>query len=281
MHISPTAALESAVERTRTLCLEGVTIEKWLTLSLIAWVASFGEGGYSAKLPDTSDLPDWLKFDSPVIWALGAIGAGVGVALIWLGSRMKLVFIDNVMRRRVLLGEPWNYYARPALFLFALRMAFFALIGASALVALFAFFGLPPWNHLVPDFSSPSAFFSRFSAVLVVAVPVVISFGLLGLFINDFVAPVIVIEQVTGSAALARAWRAVTRAGVGNLFVYFLLRIVLSMLLVSVAFVAMLMTCCLGALPFLSTVILLPAYVFLMAFSVAFLEQLCRAPNAD
>jgi hypothetical protein len=59
----------------------------------------------------------------------------------------------------------------------------------------------------------------------------------------------------------------------GPLFLYVLLRIVLSVALGLLAFLAVCATLCIAMLPYLGTVILLPLYVFVRSYALHFFSQ--------
>jgi hypothetical protein len=74
------------------------------------------------------------------------------------------------------------------------------------------------------------------------------------------------------------AWRAcraeVLAGNIGGLFLFYLLRFVLGIGVAMIAAVLTCMTCCLTAVPYLGTVILLPVFVCSRAYSLCYLEQL-------
>ena len=50
----------------------------------------------------------WFQFGVPVALALLVIG----VALLWLSSRGKLIFLDNMIQERAAFVDPWKRFRR-------------------------------------------------------------------------------------------------------------------------------------------------------------------------
>lgn len=59
----------------------------------------------------------------------------------------------------------------------------------------------------------------------------------------------------------------------GPVILYLLFSIVLAIAFVAIACVLTCVTCCITAIPYVGTVILLPVYVFFMAFLLLFIRQ--------
>ena len=75
-----------------------------------------------------------------------------------------------------------------------------------------------------------------------------------------------------------RIVRAEILAGnLGTIILYFLMKIMLAIAVGIIAVISTCLTCCLAAIPYLGTVILLPLYVFTRCYPVCFLAQL--GPN--
>ena len=68
--------------------------------------------------------------------------------------------------------------------------------------------------------------------------------------------------------------REVLAGNVGGLFVFYVLRLVLAFGLAIATLVLRCVTCCVAGIPYLSSVFLLPVYVFWRAFPLYYLEQL-------
>ncbi len=125
MPVSYIDPAERAWTRTRRLLFRPFDVEKWAIIGFAAFLAGLAGRWAGIGLtprwnfrfpPDFDDL-----FEPPFghlidrfgdsSWFLGLpLGLGmlaVGVALAWLGSRGKLIFLDYVFRERSAFVEPW------------------------------------------------------------------------------------------------------------------------------------------------------------------------------
>lgn len=269
----------------------------WFVLGFASFLATLGEGGGSGRFPTSlpgsggsgsggSGGSGASEFDSMFGDALGWINSnldlviGVGVAVVvglvalsvggtWLTSRGKFIFLDGVVRETAAIVEPWSRLRAEAnsLFFFKVILGFGTFLwflvsagvgylvwrasGATALpwlwgVLTFAGLFLPP---LIP---------------LAFASWLVDTFGVLWMYGNGG----------TGMAALRRVWKDVVVREAKSLILFVLLNLAMSMGAAVLAMMAVLFTCCIGALPYLSSVVLLPIAVFFRAYSLHFAAQL-------
>ena len=125
-------------------------IKKWFVLGFSAFLAELGSRGGSSGF--NSSIGDEVNFDNlgegpaelwetiaahGLLFALGAFGCAmvlvVVVALLWVSSRGKFMFLDNVVYNRALIVEPWKRFRKQGNSLFLFRIAFFL---ASALLIM-------------------------------------------------------------------------------------------------------------------------------------------------
>jgi len=92
--------------------------------------------------------------------------------------------------------------------------------------------------------------------------------------LDDFVVPLMVIRNVRVVEAWGIWRREVLPGNVAGLFVFYLLRIVLALGIAVGVLVIRCLTCCVAAIPYLSSVLLLPVFVFWRAFPLYYLEQI-------
>ena len=104
-------------------------IGKWFVLGFTAWLATLVEansgGGGSGGTGDLSDAgsePEveeffnegfsWVQANIEVVFGVGAIIAAIVIVVVvlltWVQSRGKLMFLDNVINNRALVGQPWK-----------------------------------------------------------------------------------------------------------------------------------------------------------------------------
>ena len=96
--------------------------------------------------------------------------------------------------------------------------------------------------------------------------------GLIRLALFDFVVPVMYLRG-TGVMAAWREFRGLLAANPGSFILYVLFKIVIALAVGTIACVLTCATCCLAALPYVGTVIMLPLIIFNREYSLYFLEQ--------
>jgi hypothetical protein len=295
---SPADAVSHAVERSKQL-LFPVKIEKWFALGFTVFLAQCGDGGGTGNVPTNfptgrssspplSGSPSDLRhafeealrtFQSDVALyvslAVGTVVIGLGLWLfvLWFSSRAKLMLVESVIWDRVDVGGQWTRAAELGASLFKFRAVLGAsgwlLFLASAAAGIAA--GLPAF--LAGNFWGPRAWaaYATFAlGALLVGIPLAIASAL----VDDFVVPLMVLRNARVAEAI-RACRAEVLAGnVGGLVLFYLLKVVLALGIGMVAAVLTCLTCCLAAIPYLGTVLLLPLFVFSRAYPLYYLEQL-------
>ena len=91
--------------------------------------------------------------------------------------------------------------------------------------------------------------------------------------VNDFVIPIMYAQRCSFMSAWGVFWKKVVPGHVWSLTLFYAMRFLLTLSVGIIALMATCFTCCLAALPYLGTVILLPTYVLLRSYSVYYLEQ--------
>lgn len=298
MSRSPADAISRAVERSQQL-LFPFNANKWFALGFTVFLAQCGEsgGGSFPNIPSGSSPSSsggggggafdfqkmldealaWLNRDLSLYVTLAAVGAaltlGLWVLVVWLSSRAKLMFVESVIWDRVDLGGQWARAAELGMSLCKFRLAFgvggwLLFLGSMAAAVVAA----------LPDLRSGDFFGTRAligyailaASALFIGLPLSITLALL----DDFVVPLMVVRN----ARVGQAWsicRAEVLAGnLGSVVLFYLIRIGLAFAIGMAVMVISCVTCCLTALPYLGTVILLPIFVFSRAYPLYYLEGL-------
>lgn len=278
-------AIPAAFRRmTRTL-FEPFDLGKWFVMGFCAWLASLGDGGVSPSLnfnirgsplqADFPDLREWLSEYWPVI-ALVAIllflaGLAFTLLILWLSSRGKFMFLDGVVYNRGAVVDPWHRYRQPANSLFGFRVLYgLAILLALALVAA-ACLGLA-WVDIARGSFGPAAL----AAILIGGaslLAIILAAGIISSLVDDFVVPVMYLRGQRVMAAWGIVWRELVQGHLGLVLLFYVVKILLAIAIAAIALAAMCLTCCLAALPYLGTVILLPLFVFVRCYSLCFIEQ--------
>ncbi len=253
----------------------------WLGMGFAAWMAGFvdiGAGQWNSEGLDwtrntTGDLVEGL-IALTVVAGIAAVGIVTGIILLWVGSRAKFVFIDNVVQGHGAVVEPWTRHGRQGDSLFLWRLAFYA-VYALLLVAValpFIFFANLGSGDGITQVLAGATLMLMMGALCILILP----FFFVNLILNDFVVPVMYRHGVSATEAWGQ-FMPVLREHLIQFILYalmvFVLQIGMGLALAAVA----ILTCCVGgvilSIPFVGTVLLLPVYVTYRAFSLEFLAQ--------
>jgi len=282
--------LQRAWARTRLTLFAPLDLAKWLVLAFSAWLAGLVDGvgggapsgrirsGHGADfVGGLYSLQEWFAQHPwlvPLVVAAIVAGALLLVVLLWLSSRGKFIFLDNVVHNRAAIVEPWGRYRRLGNSLFLWRLGFFA-VAIAVLAALAGVLLLVAGG--VAGFTVATVRGTVAIALGVLAALFsIVALACVALFLDSFVVPVMARTEL-GAAA---AWRLLLpwfEAYLGAFLGYALFVLALG-LAVGVAVVVFgLLTCCVGflllAIPYVGTVLLLPVFVTYRAFSLEFLAQ--------
>ena len=290
MNITYIEPLSRAWNRMKTSLFVPFDLHKWLVVGFSAFLAGLADGGRGSGTARWSgrhgfreflDFPnkawDWLV--SHPVWFIAIIFAGlcaviIGITLLWLSSRGKFMFLDNVVHNKAEIAKPWREFHREGNSLFLWRLVF----GLIVLVLLFGF--------AVFFFMTASALFagssdSRLPLVFIVGMGFLFLFvfvviGYISLFLNDFVTPIMYKNNIPATQAWGR-FLSLFERHFFYFIIYGLLVFGLMIGFVIVVVIAGLATCCIGwlllVIPYIGTVITLPFWYTLRAFSLEFLGQ--------
>ncbi|MEB3317658.1 MAG: hypothetical protein VKO39_05900 [Cyanobacteriota bacterium] len=229
--------------------------------------------------PLIDSLP-WIQKHRAVILTLTLVVAAVllviGVVATWLSSRGHFMLLDGTIRNRGAIAAPWREYRREGNSLFRCRFW----LGLIYMIGLTMVVGGGIW--LVRDDLRASLFNSRPPSVggTLVGVAIVVllltwglAMGVVTMLLQDFVAPVMLLRRIP----VMRAWRIVFQSIVkdhpGTLALYIVIRFLLDMSIGVLSLIVILCTCCIAAIPYIGSVILLPLTAFRLIYPLAFLEQ--------
>ena len=303
MRIEYWAVLGRAWRRMKDILFRPIDPVKWLILAFCAWVAGFLDGhgggggggggnhgvGVGPRI-NPRDVREGVQAMLTAIhsawqWVLGHWGAtlfvfvgiplliGLILVIVWLSSRFKLIFLDNLVRRSAEIVEPWRRLGRlgDSLSLFRIGFGFAALVIGVALVLTMVALGI---------FTAASKGNVAGIVGLIVGGFVFMAFIVaaiyIGLFLESFVVPIMYRYNVT----VMPAWRVFLpwlSAEGANFFLYGLFVLLLYIAAAAVILTVGFATCCIGFLilmiPYLGTLVLLPLIVTYRYLSLEFLAQ--------
>jgi hypothetical protein len=294
--ISCTAPAGTAWESMKVTLFRPFSLGKWFMLGFSAWLATLGQGGGSVQTAGFGNpfsgstfenldpasfataLAEMWSFVRPYI-ALAIpviiLCVGIGAMFVWVQSRGKFMFLDNLVNDRTEVKKPWAAYAGHgnSLFLWSLLYA----------LVCFVIFGLTVAGLVVTVFV-PMGQNGAFTQSMVAPI---IGFGLLfflltianayiTLFLNDFVVPL----MYKFNLKTTEAWSRFLNMAGGNwgaLLLYGLMYSVLyaawsiGLIVIGVA------ACCLGlilsSIPYVCAVYALPMTTYMRFYSLQYLAQ--------
>jgi hypothetical protein len=298
MSRSPADAISKAVERSQQL-LFPFNANKWFALGFTVFLAQCSDGGGSfPSLPsgpssstsggggsgsgfDFQKIIDEalasLNRDLALYVTLAAVGAalmvGLAVLIVWFSSRAKLMFVESVIWDRVDVTGQWARAAELGMSLSKFRLAlgfggwflFLCSLGGAVVAAL-------------PDFKSGDFLGARaligYSILGASALFIGFPLAVVAALLDDFVVPLMVVRNARVREAWAICRAEVLTGNVGGVVLFYLLRIGLAFAIAIAAMVISCVTCCLTAVPYIGTVLMLPIFVFSRAYPLYYLEGL-------
>ncbi len=277
-------------------------IKKWFVLGFSAWLAQLLEGGGSSGSTNADSdfsgsstsssgtasttssqevyemFTQWIQDHIGTVIAVASLAliliVAIFITLVWVRSRGKFMFLDNVVHNRYLIKVAWHDFREQGDSLCRWTLGLVAVfLGIFLLTA-----GVSGWY--VVDIIQRDAWTSGNTLSVIGVGLVVFVIGLVWAYISilleNFIVPLMYRHRITAT----QAWRKflpLHREMLGQFILYALWIFLLSLCLVVVVIILGFATCCIGfiilSLPYLSVVILLPAYVYLRLLGPDFLRQ--------
>lgn len=303
--ISVTEPVSPALERVKMMLFKPFDLGKWFTIGFCAWLAFLGQSGgggggginnsfnynnnnrngvsYSGSAADglrhgyhqaRDYFLDNLGWIIPLAAVVVILMVAMWLLILWLSSRGKFMFLHCVALNKAEVGEPWSKFEPEATSLFWFRVSL-GLIGMVVMLPLLAGIGIPIVQMILrgePDIGG-IMLAAGFGLVFIV---LVIVFGLIHKFTEDFVVPILFLRGGKCLTAWKEFWGLLAdHAGLFTLYILF--QIVLGMAIGIIVLGAILITCCLAGclmiIPYVGTVVLLPVLVFKRSYPLYFLRQ--------
>ena len=159
-YANPTAR---AIERMKTILFRPFDLGKWFAIGFTAWLATLLDGGCSSSsdfgisdgfgsngdvnidgMDDVRDMAgsaidsvrDQMSWIVPVVLVVVLVVATIVIALLWVSSRGKFMFLDNVVHNRALVTQPWSEMRSRGNSLFWWRLIFNIAVTAVFLILI-------------------------------------------------------------------------------------------------------------------------------------------------
>lgn len=221
------------------------------------------------------DVLQWVKdhVGLVIVIAIGGtiVFLAVWILILWINSRAKFMLLEAIANDTWQVVEPWKRFKPLGNSLFRFRAALAAIsFGTFLLIGLVAFL------VALPDIRARSFGGPAIAAILLgifILFPAMITIGLIDWATKYFITHIMF---ATGQSTVS-AWNEFRNDVLpGNRWNFFLFLLMQGLVGIGVAIIQGLLgclTCCIGALPYLSSVIALPLLVFSRAYPIYFLQQ--------
>ena len=272
----------AAYELMKRILFQPFDFAKWCVIGFAAFLSGSWGSGFQFRFPakgtwnfrsisyDNLSTSDSFPFRLlPFIIAISILILIVVVVFMWIRARGRLIFTDCVVKNRAAIVAPWNEYRREgnSFLFFSIAVMFVGLLILVAFVLLIVGSkGLFSHSKLTTELHTGAVF------VFVVVGLIWLAFSVFFAVVTQFMIPVMYRRRCLALEAFFDVSRLIlARPGPIILYVLFGIVVVLAFLITST--IISCLTCCIAALPYISSVVFLPAFVWLLAFKLLFLRQ--------
>jgi hypothetical protein len=270
-----------AFELTNKILFQPFDFTKWFVIGFAAFLSGHF-AGVSPNFPSPfgnfqshratqevipTHLEQWKPWLVPAVVVFALLFFALIIALTWLKARGNFIFTDCIVRNQAAIAGPWREYRKDgnSYFLFLLAVAFAVLLLAGLILASAA--GLVWLKQGAGETVSIVAIgLIVFLFVFWVSIIIFVSIA------TYFMVPVMYRRRYRAVEAFGDVTLLITH-NVGSFLLFCLFGIVLILAVLIIGAIVTCATCCLAALPYVGTVILLPVFVCLHAFGLVFLRQ--------
>ena len=290
MNIEYFEPLSRAWNRMKIALFKPFDLTKWFVIGFSAFLAGLTEGnggnGTSRIGDDWSfrefiEFPnrawDWLMDNPGWFIAIGAIVVvliAVGITFTWLSSRGMFMFLDNVARDKAEVAKPWKQYKKEGNSLFLWRLVFGLICFALFIIFFTFFFSTGAFIYRESDFRHIPVSFLVGMGLLFFFMIIII--GYISMFLKSFVVPIMYKNHIKTTQAWSR-FLSLFGQHAFHFMLFGIFVFLLTIMFVILIIVAGLLTCCIGIIlliiPYIGTVVSLPVWYTLRAFSLEYLAQ--------
>lgn len=267
-----------AFDLMQTILFRPFDFKKWLVIGFAAFLSGhFGGGGFNfpsqwGRHPARTQTFNPPNFEEWKPWLLILIVTAVVVVialvvvLAWLKARGNFIFTDCIVHNRGAIAAPWREYRKEgnSYFLFTLAVMCGAIIVFGLFFAVIAGFGFLTRGHQTTGVPA--------MVLLALVFLCWIAFCIIFNVVMYFTPFVMYRERSLAMAAFREVLNLIA-SNPGPFILFCLFGFVLLLATIVIGIMATCATCCLAALPYVGSVILLPVSVCLRAFGLCFLRQ--------
>jgi hypothetical protein len=264
--ISVLKPLMPSFRKTGELVFRSFSLLKWLMLSFAAWLANLGLGeslGY--RTFHVKEIFRRVKHPEAVIIYIGLVLI-LWILTVWVSSRGKFVFLEDVAAAGHGLKVPWRKFAAEgdSLFYFRIVLALFLVLSVVVLIFFLQLFSL--FLHLAGRGAAPG------SAAILTVVVLSIFWAAFYRLLEDFIIPFMYLKRLKAKEAAALFFSFFKRHQ-KYFYLYLVFQIIIGFGALCMIYLVNLITFRILLLPFVSTAVLLPVYVFVRVYPLNFLRQ--------
>lgn len=290
MNIEYFEPLSRAWNRMKIALFKPFDLTKWFVIGFSAFLAGLTEGnpGSGSSGWDESwsfrefiEFPsrawDWLIDHPGWFMAIAALAVFIVILVItftWLSSRGMFMFVDNVALDKAQIAKPWKEYKKEGNSLFLWRLVF-GLICFTLFLMFFSFFfttGAYLYRESYYD-RIPVGFLVGMGLLFLTLLVII---GYISMFLSSFVVPIMYKSKIKTTQAWGRFLSLFGKYPF-HFILFGIFIFLLTVMFVILIIVAGLLTCCIGIIlliiPYIGTVVTLPAWYTLRAFSLEYLAQ--------
>jgi hypothetical protein len=272
----------AAFERMKRILFQPFDFAKWLVIGFAAFLANLsgnlgfnysgnsGKGDWSFRSTsrDATGSTDWITSCAvPLLVLMVVLAIVVAALVLWVGCRGRFIFTDCIVRNRGAIVEPWREFRREgnSFFLFSL------LVGL-IVVAIIAIAFVPVVLPFLQGWKEGTALVASLTLGIGLLVGAVVVITVTWSLISQLMVPVMYRQRCRALVAFREVVGLIV-ACPGPMVLYLLFFFVLVLATVAIFCLSLPFTCCVAAIPYVGTVVLLPIYVVLAAFPLFFLRQ--------
>ena len=271
---------EEAMAVMKKILFQPFDLAKWMVIGFAAFLAKLS-GGFNFNPGFNWDRKHWHNWSGSdwssqlhqtplwvlvlAITAIGTVVIAIILVLAWVGTRGRFIFTDCIVKNRGAIVAPWHEFRKEgnSFFLFSLLVALFFIIAAALLVLAIL---VPTFRHDTDPYGVLAI-----SGIIFIAL-VFFLLALAWAVISHFMVPVMYRRRCRAREAF-KVVASLIATYPGEIVLYCLFLFVLALAAAVIGCVAICVTCCIAAIPYVGTVILLPILVVLRSFSFCFLRQ--------
>ncbi len=270
-----------AFELTNKILFQPFDLKKWFVIGFAAFLSGhlagvgfnfpspFGNFQSHGTTPEviSPHFEQWKPWLVVAVVVLALLFFALVIALTWLKARGNFIFTDCIVRNQAVIAGPWREYRKEgnSYFLFLLAIVFALLVFVALMLG--SVIGLGLFNRPAGEMVSMT-FIGLVVFLFVIWVSIIIFVSIA----TYFMVPVMYRRRCRAVEAFGDVTLLIWHH-LGAFFLLCLFGIVLILAVLMIGAIVTCATCCLAALPYVGTVILLPLFVCLRAFGLVFLRQ--------